>query len=208
MSADRNVCQQSGERAALRCLVKMVLQQPLSYSWTVQGFGMMRTYLSFDPNPKRFRLNVWNGDLAVPGVSVIHDHPWDFTSWVINGDFGNVRYVEDHFSGEDYEWMQIKCGEAGCSISAPARIRLRDLPFEAYRAGSIYCQTANEIHRTVYGNGTVTLNDRIGDTEQARVFWPAGQKWVDAKPRAATTHEIIDTADLALQGWQDEIAHS
>jgi hypothetical protein len=194
---------------ALRCLVKSVLMNPLSAQWTVQGFGMLRTYLPFTPNPKRFRLNVWNADLAVLGVSTIHDHPWDFTSWIINGAFRNIRFTEDHFSGDPFKFMTIKCGEDGCAMSDPSMVRLRAFPTEHYVAGDIYHQAANEVHTSDYDQGTVTLNDRVGDTEHARVFWADEPKgyWVDAKPRPATGGEVIRTTNLALQGWQDEIQH-
>ncbi len=200
----------AAESAALRSAIKLLLMGPSITSWTVQGFGMMRTYLPFGPNPKRFRLNIWNADLAVLGVSTIHDHPWDFTSWIINGGFSNVRFVEDHFSGEEYEYMTIMCGIAGDNSDAAkghgrSRMRLRELPVEFYNTGDIYNQAADEIHLSGYDPGTVTLNDRVGDTERARVFWPAGSAWVDAKPREATGLEILRTTAMALERWQDEI---
>lgn len=199
----------SPECDALRALVKTVLLQP-GENWTVQGFGMMRAYLPWGPNPKRFRLNVWNSDLAVPGVSVIHDHPWAFTSWIINGEFSNIRFVEDSYCGEDYDFMQIACGIEGDNSDAArqhnrSRSRLRMRAPEHYTTGDIYHQDADEIHLSGYGQGTVTLNDRIGDTEHARVFWPAGQEWVDAKPRKATYQEVSRTLSLATAKWQDEI---
>lgn len=191
---------------AFRATVKTVLLYPRNFRWTVQGFGFLRTYLPFGPNAKRFRLNVWDNALALPNVSTIHDHPWDFKSWIINGHFINQRFVEDHYSGDDYEFMRIKCGEVGGSLgTGPALIRLRGLPIEIYRTGDTYGQLADEIHRSMFASGTVTLNDRVGDTEQPRVFWPAGQSWVDAKPREATDMEVAKSTALAIKGWEDEI---
>lgn len=196
----------SPECDALRALVKSALVHPADYAWTLQGFGFLRTYLPFGPNPKRFRLNVWDANLAIPGVSTIHDHPWSFTSWIINGAFANVRFVEDHYSGEDYLWMRIKCGVTGGSLGTDAQpIRLREMPVEHYAAGDIYHQEAEEIHLSGFDNGTVTLNDRTGDTEMPRVFWPANSEWVDAKPREATGIEVLRTTALALERWKDEI---
>jgi hypothetical protein len=195
----------SRECDAMRAMIRMILSSaPLTVRWTVQGFGMLRTYLPVPGNNKRFRLNVWNSALAVPGVSIMHDHPWDFDSWIINGKFRNVRYVADHFSGDDFKYMTIKCGEDGCSMSEPAKVRLRALPTEHYKTGDTYHQDAHEIHASYYDDGTVTLNDRVGDTEHAKVFWadePQGY-WVDAKPREATTEEIIQTSTLALTKWE------
>lgn len=197
----------SNECAAFRALVKTVLMYPRNHAWTVQGFGMMRTYLPHGPNPKRFRLNVWDARMAVPHVSTMHDHPWDFQSWIINGNFRNTRFVEDAYSGDDWNYATIMCGIAGDN-SAPLsnRIRLRAFPTEHYTTGDIYRQSASEIHVSEYDNGTVTLNDRTGDTEHARVFWPAGLEWVDAKPRQATEMEVATATMLALENWNDDIA--
>jgi hypothetical protein len=195
----------SNECSAMRAMVRTILSDAQMHRWTVQGFGMLRAYIPVPGNPKRFRLNLWNGTLAVPGVSIMHDHPWSFDSWVINGNFRNVRYVEDHYNGDDFKFMTIKCGEDGCAMSEPSRVRLRALPTEHYTTGSKYHQDAHEIHASYYDNGTVTLNDRVGDTEHAKVFWldePQGY-WVDAKPREATADEIDRTVTLALSKWDD-----
>jgi hypothetical protein len=198
---------QSPECAALRCAIKAILMHPHGFRWTVQGFGFIRTYLPFGPNnPKRFRLNVWNNRLTVPNVSIVHDHPWAFTSWIISGEFRNQRIVEDFDYGVAHQYMPIKCGENGGPLgTSPSRISLRALPVEHYRAGDIYQQDAEEVHRSMFDDGTVTLNDRVGDTEQARVFWSLGAKWVDAQPREATHAEIEQTTKTALDLWQNEI---
>ena len=191
----------SNECAAMRAMVRTILNYPFDHRWTVQGFGMLRMYM---PGAgKRFRLNVWSSALAVPKVSIMHDHPWAFDSWIINGQFRNVRYVEDYHNGDAFEFMTIKCGEEGCSISQRALIRLRSLATEYYNTGDTYHQDATEIHASFYDDGTVTLNDRIGDTEQARVFWPAPGVWVDAKPREATRIEIAHATSLALGKWHE-----
>jgi hypothetical protein len=201
---------QSNECDAMRSMVRFILLDARKYRWnrwTVQGFGMLRTYIpegSGAGNPKRFRLNVWSGKLAVPGVSIIHDHPWAFDSWIINGRFRNVRYVEDYHNGDGFKFMTIKCGEKGCAMSEPAMVRLRALPTEHYKTGDKYHQDAHEIHASYYDDGTVTLNDRVGDTEHAKVFWadePHGY-WVDAKPREATPDEIDSATSLALGKWE------
>lgn len=203
----------SNECCAMRAMVHSILFQsftrPESLRWTVQGFGMLRAYLPYGGSAKRFRLNVWNADLAVPNVSVIHDHPWSFDSWIINGRFGNVRFVEDYHNGDAYDWMKIRTGEeAGKQLAARSRIRLRSLPVEHYTTGDKYHQDADEIHLSAYADGTVTLNDRVGDTEHARVFWPAGQEWVDAKPREATRKEISEGIHLALELWEPNVGNA
>ena len=192
----------SNECAAMRAMAKFILGDAQMYRWTVQGFGMMRTYIPAPESQKRFRFNVWNSALAVPHVSVIHDHPWSFDSWIINGKFRNRRLVEDFFNGTPYHWMTIKTGEGGGSSAQRFTMGLRELPAEHYTTGDKYHQDAAEIHLSDYDDGTVTLNDRVGDTEHARVFWPVGEDWVDAKPREATAAEIDSTVKLALAKWE------
>lgn len=189
-----------------RAAIKTILLHPMNHRWTVQGFGFIRTYLPFGENGKRFRLNVWDSKLTVPNVSIVHDHPWHFTSWIINGDFRNVRYVEDP-EGDAYECMTIVTGEVGGPVGLSALTTLRALPEEFYTTGDIYRQDAKEIHKSVPADGTVTINDRerVGDGEHARVFWPALTEWGDAIPREATEAEIAETTYRALEKWHDEI---
>jgi len=184
---------------ALRALVRPYLEAPLYYDWTVQGFGMMRTYIGPD---KLWRLNVWNSALAVPNVSVIHNHPWHFESWIIAGNFTNRRYTE-HKIGVAYHFATIKTGEGGGIRSKPDNAVLQFHRDEHYWPGQTYKQTADEIHQSFYSDGCVTLNmrQRVGDGEHARVYWPAGTAWVDADPRPATEAEVEDTAALALRRW-------
>lgn len=158
---------------------------------------MLWTYLDSE---RRYRLNVWDNRLAVPNVSLIHDHPWNFTSWILNGKLINERFQEEY--GELFEFMTIKCGPGGGpSCLPPAITKLRRLRLDSFGIGDAYYQEASDIHQTMFMTGTVTLNERtvIGDGHHARVFWPAGQRWVDAEPREARVYEI----DMALQGVLD-----
>lgn len=199
---------QTTDFEAMRACIYTLLRYPRDLKWSVQGFGMMRAYFGTDPrspaDSKRFRLNVWDSRLAVKDVSVVHDHPWSFKSWIINGEFHNVRYVEDFLNGDPYDFMIIKTGEGGGPDGIGGTIRLRTIEAEAYKTGDTYFQTPTEIHMSAPADSTVTLNDRtrVGDGEHARVFWPAGGVWVDAAPRAATLDEIYRITQGALDKWE------
>jgi hypothetical protein len=189
---------------AMRATIRAHLENPFNLKWTVQGFGMMRCYFEAD---KRFRLNIWDPRLAVPGVSVVHNHPWHFTSWIINGAFRNIRYMKDERRGVAWNYMVIKTGEGGGPMydNDKGVMRLLEREPEVYTAGHTYSQRANEVHRSDYDPGTVTINDRerVGDGEHALVFWPYQEEWVDAEPRAATWFEIADVTKRALAKWED-----
>lgn len=159
----------------------------------------MRTYFG----SKRWRLNVWDTSLAVPNVSLIHDHPWDLQSWILAGELWNQRYIAVADGAATHDYMTVHTGIDGSWDRATAKsTRLLPKPAEIYPPGETYRQVADEIHKTSYDNGTVTLNERVGDTEHARVFWPHGEQWVDAKPRVARLSEVARVAERALSQWQ------
>lgn len=175
--------------------VLRILKNPHEAVWTAQGFGMLRTYLGDD---KVWRLNVWHSALAVENVSTIHDHPWDFTSWIVAGKLRNTRFLSGNVFDYPYRGMKIKTGEGGGPVGKEGARRMGACPAEDYQAGDTYSQLWDEIHKTSCSDGAVTLNKRgrVGDGEHAHVFWDGinGRKWVDAEPRPATPEDI----DLAI----------
>src|SRR5690348_1365519 len=171
-------------RASIRSLLD---RAPYSSGWTTQGFGMLRTYL--DPD-KMWRLNIWHSSLRKEGVSTIHDHPWDFKSWIINGSLTNMRYIEvpeGAIGAAKYAWQVIRTGEGGGPEGDRGECRLVVRKTEVWETNRNYVQVAEDIHQTMYADGTVTLNYRAGrpDGEHASVFWPLRQQWVDAEPAPA-----------------------
>lgn len=191
-----------------RPLVERVLRNYFDYEWTAQGFGMIRTYLGPKGREKQIRLNVWDSRVAVPGVSTIHDHPWDFSSLIVAGVFTNLRYTERNrppFPTHDF--MVIKTGVEGDNSDTARRKRTVHCIYlmpggpETYTTGDVYHQHAHEIHESLPLDGTVTINERIGDTGQARVFWAHGTSWVDAKPRVSPAEEVRIITRDALAKW-------
>lgn len=174
----------------LQAMLAGLLRRSRPYGWTVQGFGMLRIYLDTD---KRWRLNIWDDRLGTPGVSVIHDHPWSFTSYVLAGEVTNIRYMAlPDLMEATHHYQEIVTGEEGGPRGPIRSCCLSSEHPEDYRAGEWYSQKLDEIHHTQCVRGTVTLNDRTKPTlaHTARVFWPVGSEWVDAKPRPATGLEI------------------
>lgn len=192
----------------LKPLVSAALQDDRR-EWTAQGFGFLRTYFGPADAPKKFRLNLWNHRFGVPNVSTIHDHPWDLTSLIVAGQTLNQRYRmfaarsgPRPMIGPTHDFTTIKTGVGGgLEKSEIGYCTLEKYPLESYHPGDSYKQHAEEIHETKFLDGTVTLNERIGDTEHARVFWPAGTEWVDAIPRPATRDEVADAVLYSLREW-------
>lgn len=185
-----------------------VLAYPERHEWTLQGFGMLRTYLGED---RRLRLHVWDSRFRTKDVSDVHDHPWDFESLVLRGSIRNVRYDarESVFpvSRQIHCLGRITCGPSP-EVRGPQdvkRICLFQQSDVTYEAGERYVMSSVELHASVPEDGTVTVCRRSfvkKDTETARVCWPLGTEWVGAEPRAATPEEVREiTRGARLREW-------
>lgn len=190
----------------MRDLVKTILQSPFDLKWSVQGLGMLRTYISDD---QVYRLHIWDSALRVPGVSPIHDHPWHLHSTIVAGNLIQRRYslYEDGlFCDLPLEMLRtstIKPGENAFTKTDPENALVYAHPLESYLSGQEYSQRKDEIHESLAVDGTVTLVKRTfeGDRDSARVFWRGNGGWVDAAPRRATREEIVNATALALRGF-------
>lgn len=196
----------------VRPLVLSVLRNWLSYSWSLQGFGMLRTYIT-----RELRLHIWNSRFAVKDVSTIHDHPWHFESTVVSGRLVNTRYRVHPCTHSDAQVQalgirvpfikeRIVCGPGGgaeknmdMTVNG-TRVWLIPLEPETYEVGDTYRQQADEVHHTWFEDGTVTIVHRefLADAEHANVFYKADSKWVSAEPRDATPDEVSAIVDHAL----------
>lgn len=163
---------------------------------------MLRLYLS-----EEVRLHVWNHEFGFPKASTMHTHPWDFQSLIVAGELKQMRYVKDR-EGDWFNSATILCGEGGCMMSKPQRIRLAGCQMEHYAEGETYTEKAEEIHESFPTNGTVTLVTRFfkQDRDHAKVFWPVGHVWGSAEPRPATPVEIQRITAYALERWFDVAA--
>lgn len=182
-----------------QALTRGLLERADQFSWTVQGFGMTRTYL--DRDDQRWRLNIWDDRLQTPDVSLVHDHPWSFVSHIICGRIVNQRYDFEEAGRMTHLYKKIVTGESSRDASEPRLCRLVPRRQEVYTAGTTYSQRLNEVHETKAQRGTVTLNDRTAPTVEytARVFWPDGYPWTAAKPRPATWSEVEMVVTEALR---------
>lgn len=184
-------------------LVKTILKSPSSYEWSLQGFGMLRLYLS-----ESLRLHVWDGRYTQNGVenSMIHDHPWGFDSLVLSGHMTNFLFEKcAQGCGEVYQEQQIICGPGGCAVGEPLKVWLRLKDHKTLIPEQRYSQTAEEIHRSAPSPGCVTLVDRRfrSDRDRALVYWK-GERWVSAEPRPATQDEAASICMNALRLWNGD----
>lgn len=192
----------SDDIRATKTLVQHLLEHPQSAEWTLQGFGMLRCYLR-----PEVRLHVWDSAFRAPDVSDLHTHPWDFRSLVVAGRVRNYRFVEsDGTSVESHgaiprRRQTIRCGEGGGLVGEPVDVFLTEQPTEVFEEGESYVQRAEEIHRSLPEDGTVTIIEREfkDDTEHAFVYFQG--EWVTAEPRPATDAEVQQILSGSLARW-------
>jgi hypothetical protein len=178
-----------------------ILAHPMDHEWTVQGLGMMRTYLS-----DKSRLHIWHSALQTPDVSMVHDHPWHFTSEILLGKVYQYRYVRDNAFGTPWQEQQIVCGTGGGMVGDPTTINLRKCEKEVYTEGDTYEQKAHELHVSYPLDNTVTVITReyLEDLEHARVFFPLSMEFVSAEPRPATRAEVLFITREVLHSYQEK----
>lgn len=191
--------------ATARGLAEAILRNSAAFRWELQGFGMLRCYL-----PGDLRLQVWDNTYAVPGVTTIHDHPWNFESLIVAGELLNERFGEvdptDQEGGPSATHMcrniipGVGLRRAGDGEDQPAY--LVSYGTERYTAGMVYEQRYYELHESRPSRGTVTLigRQRVG-ADVARSYYPYGAEWVSAEPRLATEEERTEIIGHALQRW-------
>jgi hypothetical protein len=192
---------------ALRIVITEILSAPHGHRWTLQGFGMLRLHMGND-----MRLHVWSPDHAVSNVSTIHDHlQWGLTSLVICGNVENRIFRECLDCEQDSHRMHgvvLKPGVGTAFKSDRFDTSLKLQSRREYTAGMRYSQEPSVIHESVPMPGTVTLmQKRPTQDESARVFWPQGQDWVSAEPRAATPDEVSAITRQALDVLAGEKVH-
>ncbi len=179
----------------LRPTVRQILERAQHYEWSLQGFGMLRCYLS-----PSVRMHVWSEKHAVPNVSTIHDHPWDFESVVVCGSILDTTYHEFKIGPATHHESRILCGVGGGEVGEKRNVTLSIASRRTYAPGTSYYRSAEGLHESKPGPGTVTIISRTArtDPDHARVFYPLGTDWVSAEPRPATPQEVKDIVAEAL----------
>lgn len=177
-----------------------LLRWPERYEWSLQGFGMLRTYLSPD-----VRLHVWDPEYRVEDVSDIHDHPWHFESLIVSGSIENRRYHV--IEGEPtHSRGRIVCGPKPAEHGAKdiENVRLEQWSEGTYHAGDSYRMQADELHASFPSPGSVSIIRRTKankDPDRALVYWPLGKSWVSAEPGPAPPGVVRRITQRALDCW-------
>lgn len=186
-----------------KVMVKQILEDWPKFEWQLQGFGMLRTYLPGDGEP---RLQIWDQRLAKNGNNAIHDHPWHFQSKIIAGTiFNQIFDYGTTITPFTHEEVTIVPGVGGGADDHSRRnVVLIPKPVEVYGADEEYSQNRKWLHMTRYAQSTITVIERWGRTEDiAHSLHPLRQStpWDFFEPRPATPLEIENVINDALKAW-------
>lgn len=194
----------------VKATAQNILAHPLDFKWTVQGLGMLRTNL--DPN---VRFQIWDRELKTHNVTLIHTHPWNFTSTIVQGRITNTRYrIMEPYTERTVEHVHrgIQCGPGGKLQGKYQLVWLHADDAETYETGSDYSQLANEIHKSEAADGTITVIEKSvasGGNKAAGVFWKNdGGEWVSAEPRPAEEKEVWRAIEKAKRVYMQELPRS
>lgn len=185
-----------------RSNVYSILNNWQKIDWSLQGFGMLRCRIN-----DRIRIHVWSHELATKNVSSIHTHPWNFESTVMSGFIVNNLFIETK-AGKNQEVfasqrIEIITGTHGKIIDSPVDINLEMVLSQKYIAGKSYKMDKQEIHRSVYSNGAVSVMIKEPTKlTTAYSYFPRNTDWVSAKPRQATFKEVKIGVSQALREWK------
>ena len=173
-------------------IVKNVMENPFNYEWELQGFGMLRTYIDKDT-----RLQIWLKDFIVPNVTDIHTHPWDFQSFIYQGQITNYIFKEHEYheppfdSWYEYNRCLILTGEHAY-VKEKEKVLLYGYGTYSFTKGDTYFHGKNIPHRIDFVDGTITIltKQNIQKDNLAYSYVPNGGEWVSAAPKIATNKEV------------------
>ena len=184
--------------------VQAILEDWRRHKWTLQGFGMLRTYLD---EAKTVRLHVWDRRFQAPNVSLMHTHPWDFRSQVIAGSIRDAVFREVParvlLKSMPYMRQTVLCGAGGGLVGEPKLVHIEHASSLKYTEGMTYEHKAADIHVSYPADGAVTLVERTfgSDVDHAEVYWSKGDEFGSAEPRPATAWEIGLITGYSLYRW-------
>ena len=178
-------------------ITKHVLENPFDYKWELQGFGMLRTYIDKDT-----RLQIWLKDFIVPNVTDVHTHPWDFESFIYQGEITNHRWEESSgLDGVKFDRCLILTGE-NAYVKERTQVILKVIDNQKYTRGMVYFHEKSVPHRIDFIDGTITILTKLNIQEDSLAYsyvMGIDNEWVSAAPRPATKEEIQTFIDAAVK---------
>lgn len=179
------------DTALPKALACQILAHPDGFPWVIQDIGLLGLRMD---DSREYRMHVWDpafADVEAP----IHDHPFDFVSFVIAGEMTNTRYVEDP-AGTEYGRARYPPGNEDARTTDT--VRLSAMAAETYSQGAHYVQLAHELHDSHQLPGTVTIIRRAHKDVRELTVCRRDGRWVPGRSRPATAEEVTRITAKAL----------
>lgn len=183
-----------------RLLAARVIEQAHLYDWSVQGFGLIRTYL-----PGNKRLHIWSQRFKIQDATTLHSHPWNFTSHVLAGRMHEIvaeKVTIEQASCLDSNVLKAKenkilCGEDAKVITSTDCFLSTKVTY--HQAGLSYSHKYSDIHASLPSFDCVTLIERepLDDPDHAYSYTLNDDPWVSAEPRGIDHNEIEGSLNRA-----------
>jgi hypothetical protein len=180
------------ENALNKVLVRTILEHAQDYPWTMQEIGLLGLRLD---DRREYRLHVWDPGSA-PGEPPVHDHPFDFSSWIIVGEMTNTRYEE---SDSGVEYFRTRYSRDDEDTRRTDTVLLSAVA-STFTEGDHYSQLADELHDSRQVAGTVTIfRMAFKDVSELTVCRREESAWSSGRSRPATGDEVKKITNKALE---------
>jgi hypothetical protein len=180
-----------------RVTPKLILQfresKGLPFRWHPLGFISCTLLVQ---GSRKARLHYWPSKVARPQDSEcqIHDHIFDFSSWVLSGAVENVEY-EINDEGEPYSFYTTEYrGETSILTKTPRTAQLVISNISAYSAGSKYLVESGRLHETRRIGSESALTVLITDDVSPQAPLVIGP--CNGKSRYEYTRSVLSDSEL------------
>jgi len=125
------------------------LRRELRVPFRLHPLGFLACTL-LDEGTRKFRLHYWpveGGSQQSPECQ-IHDHLFEFRSWVLAGSVENIEYAESSEGQEFSAYRTEYVGDRSTLTKTDRTLRLSELKRCTFSAGSSYAVPAGVLHET------------------------------------------------------------
>lgn len=128
----------------------LALRRQLKAPFRLHPLGFIACVLLSD-GPKKIRLHYWPvaGAAQQSPECQIHDHLFEFKSWVFSGEVQNVEYDISDSGNEFSEYRTEYVGNQSILLKTDRTVRLTESRRSTYGAGSTYNLSAGVLHETI-----------------------------------------------------------
>jgi hypothetical protein len=183
------------ETTMTKALVFTLLRHAEDFPWRMQDIGLLGLRLD---DRREYRLHVWDPSCSV-GEPPVHDHPFDFVSWIVAGEMTNTRYAVDP-SGVQYSRVRYSPSDEDARRMDTVKL---SATATTLTEGQQYSQLAHELHASRQLPGTVTIIRQMFKDVPELTVCRRDDTWVSGRARPAKPDEVKQITGKALEWFED-----